>query len=155
MRQSAGLVLFRWRDGTLEVLLAHPGGPLFARRDAGVWGIPKGEIEADEDPLAAACREFAEETGFSTSPPYLRLGSVRQRRGKRVHAWAFEGDCDPRSLRSNDFELEWPPRSGLRHRFPEVDRVCFFGIDDAARVIIPGQRPLLARLRECLGLPPV
>ena len=125
--------------------------PWFRGRDEGAWGIPKGELRGEEEPLAAACREFAEETGVRPSAPYLALGEVRQRGGKRVRAWAFEGDCDPTALVSNEFEMEWPPRSGRRARFPEVDRIAFFSLEEAARRINPGQQPLLQRLGEMLG----
>ena len=151
MPLSAGLLMFRRRDGRLEVLLAHPGGPYFRRRDEGVWGIPKGEVEPGESGLDAARREFGEETGFDCAPPFLWLGAVRQRGGKRVQAWAFEGDCDPQRLCSNEFEVEWPPRSGRRQRFPELDRARFFDLDAAARYINEGQRPLLDRLRALLS----
>src|SRR6187455_85762 len=107
---SAGLLAYR-RRGQLEVLLAHPGGPYWARRDAGAWALPKGVIAPGEEALAAACREFSEETGFDSTPPYLPLGELRQKAGKLVQAWAFEGDADPAKLHSNSFEIEWPPRS--------------------------------------------
>ena len=121
MRLSAGLLLYRRTGDAVEVLLAHPGGPYFSARDTGVWGIPKGEVEPDEEPLAAACREFGEETGFESAPPYIPLGEVRQRGGKRVVAWAFEGDCEPSRLRSNEFEIEWPP-PGRPGGLPERNR---------------------------------
>src|SRR5262245_35034661 len=120
---SAGLLLYRIQDGRLEVLLAHPGGPIWASRDAGAWSVPKGEIEPGEEPLAVARREYQEETG-SPAPPdlarYRPLGEVRQKSGKVVAAWAVEGDLDPTSAVSNTFEMEWPPRSGRRQSFPEV-----------------------------------
>src|SRR5580692_807100 len=108
-RLSAGLLMFRIKDGTLQVLLAHPGGPLFQKKDEGAWTIPKGEPEGDEELLAVAQREFTEETGLSAAGPFLPLGSIQQKGGKIVHAWAFAGDCDPRDVRSNLFTLEWPP----------------------------------------------
>ncbi|WP_434426352.1 NUDIX domain-containing protein [Nannocystis pusilla] len=117
-KQSAGILLFRGHGPDLEVLLVHPGGPLWARKDAGAWTIPKGEFGPDEDPLTAARREFAEETGVALVGPFHALSPIRQRAGKVVHAWACRGDCDPAALRSNTFELEWPPRSGKRQKLP-------------------------------------
>ena len=152
-RQSAGLLLYRRRDGALEVLLVHPGGPLWAKRDLGAWSIPKGEIHPGEDPLAAARREFAEETGLPAAGPFVALGAIRQRGGKRVDAWAAPGDFDPASLNSVEFELEWPPRSGARRRFPEVDRAAWFALDEARRRILPAQAPLLDRLAAIETLP--
>ena len=144
--QSAGLLIFRRRDDTLEVLLVHPGGPLWAKRDLGAWSIPKGELEPGEDPLAAARREVEEETGFRAAGPFHPLGSLRQRGGKHVSAWATPGEFDPAALRSGEFELEWPPRSGRRQRFPEVDRAAWFALAEARRRILPSQAPLLDRL---------
>ena len=145
---SAGLLLCRRRE-LLEFLLVHPGGPFFARRDRGAWSIPKGLLEAGEDPLAAACREFEEETGFalpSRDPlDYLDLGEIEQRGGKRVLGFAALGDADPALLRSNRFELEWPPRSGRMQSFPEVDRAGWFDIAAAAEKINPSQLALLER----------
>jgi len=149
MKDSAGIVMFR-RRASIEVLLVHPGGPFFARRDDGVWSIPKGLPNADEDLLSAAKREFCEETGISAPPSgYVELGMVQQT-NKRVHAWAFEGDFDPGTLISNTFELEWPPRSGQRHSFPEVDRADFFTLEAARPKIIAAQMELLERLAERL-----
>jgi predicted NUDIX family NTP pyrophosphohydrolase len=145
-RRSAGLLLHRTRDGVLEVLLVHPGGPLWARRDLGAWSIPKGELGDGEEPLAAAQREVEEETGLRVLGPFAALGSVRQRGGKEVHAWAAPAEFDPGTLRSVTFELEWPPRSRRRQRFPEVDRAAWFSLDEARRRILPGQAPLLDRL---------
>jgi predicted NUDIX family NTP pyrophosphohydrolase len=151
-KTSAGLVLFRRRATRLEVLLAHPGGPLWASRDDGAWTIPKGEIDAGEDPLAAATREFAEEIGATPSGPFIGLTPVRQPGGKLVRAWAVEGDFDPASLRSNTFQTEWPPRSGRLREFPEVDRAAWFDLDTARRKILRGQRALLDELeRQALG----
>ena len=149
---SAGLVLFR-RDGALlEVLLVHPGGPFWARKDLGAWSIPKGEHTEDEDPLEVARREFAEELG-SAAPdgPALELGEVRQRGGKRVTAWAVEGDLDTTTTSSNQVEMEWPRNSGRRITFPEVDRAEWFDLAEAHRRILDGQRPLLDRLEDQLG----
>jgi predicted NUDIX family NTP pyrophosphohydrolase len=138
--------MFRRRCGGVEVLLAHPGGPFWAKKDEGAWGLPKGEYTEPEEPLAAACREFLEETGFMPANPFHPLGELRQRSGKRVVAWAFEGDCDPALLRSNPFEMEWPPRSGRLRSFPEVDRVAWFTLDEARAKILPSQQPFLDRL---------
>jgi len=145
-RQSAGLLVFRRRAGVLEVLLVHPGGPLWAKRDLGAWSIPKGELEPGEEPLAAARREVEEETGLRPAGPFLALGALRQRGGKVVTAWATPGDFDPAELRSTEFELEWPPRSGRRQRFPEVDRAAWFDLGEARRRILPAQAPWLDAL---------
>lgn len=145
-RQSAGILLFRGRGPDLEVLLVHPGGPLWARKDAGAWTIPKGELADDEDPLAAARREFAEETGHSLAGPFHPLTPIRQRAGKLVHAWACRGHVDPAALRSNTFEMEWPPRSGRRQSFPEVDRAAYFSLAAARAKINPAQVALLDEL---------
>ncbi|MDP9484008.1 MAG: NUDIX domain-containing protein [Chloroflexota bacterium] len=151
-RSSAGIVLFR-RPGTgLEVLLAHPGGPLFRSRDAGHWSIPKGEPDENEPLLETARREFAEETGHPVPDgPALPLGSIVQKGGKVVHAWAVEGDLDPALARSLPFDLEWPPRSGVVQAFPEIDRVEWFDPDEARRRIKPAQAALLDRLEESLA----
>lgn len=130
----------------LEVLLAHPGGPFWARKDEGAWTIPKGECGDEEEPLVAARREFEEETGACCEGPFLPLGEVRMRSGKRVAAWACEGDMDPAALRSNTCEIEWPPRSGKRLEIPEVDRVGWFGLEAARLKLLEAQRPFLERL---------
>jgi predicted NUDIX family NTP pyrophosphohydrolase len=148
---SAGLLMFRRRGGVPEVLLAHPGGPFWSRRDEASWTLPKGEIGPDEDPLAAARREFLEETGFASEPPFHHLGELRQKSGKRISAWAFEGDADPARLVSNPFELEWPPRSGRLRSFPEVDRVQWFGLEEARRKLIAGQAPFIDSLELWLA----
>ena len=148
VKRSAGLLMFRWKNGELQVLLAHPGGPLWGKKDAGVWTIPKGLYEGQESPLEAARREFTEETGFPASGEFIPLGDIRQANGKIVSAWAFQGDCDPAAVKSNLFEMEWPPRSGKNSSFPEVDRVGWFTIPEAKEKILPGQRPLLDRLLE-------
>jgi predicted NUDIX family NTP pyrophosphohydrolase len=146
-RVSAGLVLYRRTAGGIEALLVHPGGPYWSRRDDGAWSIPKGEHDDDEDPLAVARREFREELGSEapagTPTP---LGEIRQRGGKRVHAWALEGDLDPSTLRSNTFSLEWPPRSGATREFPEVDRAAWFDLETARRKLTSGQVEFLDRL---------
>jgi predicted NUDIX family NTP pyrophosphohydrolase len=150
-RNSAGLLLYRLRESVLEVLLVHPGGPFFRSKDAGVWMIPKGEPDADEELLDAAVREFREETGFEPAAPFIPLKPVRQKSGKWVHAWAFEGDCDPSALRSNTFRLEWPPRSGKFSDFPEVDRAEFFELERAREKINPAQVALLDELVALLA----
>jgi predicted NUDIX family NTP pyrophosphohydrolase len=143
---SAGLLLFRWRARQLEVLLVHPGGPLWAHKDDGAWTIPKGLVEDGEDPLAAARREVEEETGARPAGDFLPLTPVRQSADKTVQAWAVESEFDPAALASNTFEMEWPPRSGRRGTFPEVDRAGWFTIEDARRKILRGQLPLLDEL---------
>jgi predicted NUDIX family NTP pyrophosphohydrolase len=147
---SAGLLMYRRIAGELQVLLVHPGGPLWQHKDAGWWSIPKGEIATDEDPLAAGRREFAEETGFAVREPFIELTPVQLRSGKIVHAWAFEGDCDPGALRSNTFALEWPPRSGQRCEFPEVDRAGFFTVEQAKAKMSERQFPLVEELQRKL-----
>lgn len=151
-KQSAGLLLYRRRGGALEVLLVHPGGPFWAKRDDGAWTIPKGEImkDSDVDALATARREFQEETGMVPEGPFVALTPVRQRGGKVVHAWAFAGDCDPTALRSNLFTMEWPPRSGTFAEFPEVDRAAFFGLAEARRKLNPAQVAWLDELARAL-----
>jgi predicted NUDIX family NTP pyrophosphohydrolase len=146
-KRSAGLLLYRKRAGALEVFLVHPGGPFWAKKDAGAWTIPKGEIGPDEDPLAAARRETAEETGFTPGGDFIELPAVRQKAGKLVHAWAIEADCDPAQLRSNAFSMEWPPRSGTMAEFPEVDRGAWFGMEEARERLLESQHPLLDALQ--------
>jgi predicted NUDIX family NTP pyrophosphohydrolase len=146
----AGLLMYRRREGRLEVLLAHPGGPYWARRDLGAWSLPKGLAEPDECLEDAAQREFTEETGFVPSGPFLPLSEVMQGK-KRIHAWAFQGDCDPAQTRSNTFTQEWPPKSGKFVEFPEIDRTCFFSIEEAHRRLLHAQRPFLDRLVAALG----
>jgi predicted NUDIX family NTP pyrophosphohydrolase len=144
---SAGALMCRMRDGTAEVLLVHPGGPFFAKKDDGAWSIPKGLVDDGEDLLAAARRELAEETGLvvDAEGPFVELGKVQQKGGKVVHAWAFAGDCDPAAIVSNTFEMEWPPRSGARAAFPEIDRAAFFDRETALRKILEAQRPFVER----------
>jgi predicted NUDIX family NTP pyrophosphohydrolase len=146
MRQSAGLLLYRGTRPDIEVLLVHPGGPFWARRDEGAWTIPKGEFAADEPPLDAARREFREETGADVDGPFHALNPVRLAGGKRVHAFAVRGDFDPAALVSNTFTIEWPPRSGRRQAFPEVDRAQWYGIDEARTKLHPAQRPWLGEV---------
>jgi predicted NUDIX family NTP pyrophosphohydrolase len=145
-KTSAGLLMFRRRGGEPEVLLVHPGGPFWAHKDDGAWSIPKGEVEPGEDLLASARREFAEETGFRVEGPFIPLTPLRQPSGKVVHAWAFEGDADPELLHSNMVSLEWPPKSGRRREFPEVDRAAWLSLGQAAQKILPGQRGFLSEL---------
>ena len=150
-KQSAGLLMFRRRVAELEVFLVHPGGPYWSKKNEGAWTLPKGEYEAGEAPLAAARREFLEETGFGAHEPFIELGSVRQKSGKIVLAWAFEGDCDPTQLVSNRCQIEWPPRSGKHIEIPEVDRGAWFFPEQAAMSIREEQRPLLLRMKQGLG----
>ncbi|MFN2383244.1 MAG: NUDIX domain-containing protein [Gemmatimonadota bacterium] len=146
MATSAGLILYRHPGAGLEILLVHPGGPFWKNRDRGVWMIPKGEIDADEDPLAAAVREFAEETGMRPTGPFAALTPIRQKGGKIVHAWACAGEFDPDALVSSTFTLEWPPRSGRMATFPEVDRAAWFPLAEARSKILPSQLPLLDQI---------
>src|SRR6478672_6606974 len=154
-KRSAGILLFRRGDGDgVEFLLAHPGGPFWAKKDAGAWSIPKGQIEDDEEPRACAIRELEEELGAAPAldpEELVELGSIRQRAGKVVEAWAAEADFDPAALASNTFEMEWPPRSGSRQEFPEVDRAEWFDPAAAREKILPAQAELLDRLLERLG----
>ena len=148
---SAGLLLYRRRGGALEVFLVHPGGPFWAKKDAGAWSIPKGETDPEEDHLAAARREFAEETGLQADGRFLPLTPIRQSGGKIVHAFALEGDFDPSTIQSNSFEIEWPPRSGRKRSFPEIDRAAWFSLDEARQKINPAQRALLDELQAMLA----
>ncbi len=149
---SAGLLLYRRRDGTLELLIAHMGGPFWARREEGAWTIVKGEHDAAEEPIAAARREFAEETGAEApAGPAIDLGEVRQSGGKRVHAWALEGDFDPAALSSNTFETEWPPRSGRKAEFPEIDRVAWCDPATARRLLVKAQAAFVDELEARLA----
>ena len=150
-KESAGLLLFRRTRGALEVLLAHPGGPYWTGRHEGAWSLPKGGIDPGENPLDTARREFTEETGFTPEGPFIPLGQITQRGGKIVHAWAFEGDCDPSHLTSVTTRVEWPPRSGRLMDVPEVDRIAFFGLEEARRAINVAQAELLDRLLLALG----
>jgi predicted NUDIX family NTP pyrophosphohydrolase len=156
-KRSAGLLMYRWvkDDGDekyeLEVFIVHPGGPFWVNKDHGAWTLPKGEYGDDEEPLAAAQREFHEETGFVAAAPFIELGAIRQKSGKIVTAWAFEGDCDPALLVSNTCKVEWPPKSGKRVEVPEVDRGRWFRIKKAHRRIREEQAPLLDALRDHFG----
>lgn len=144
--------MFRFSEGSLQIFLAHPGGPLFKNKDDGHWTIPKGEPAETEGEtlLDSAIREFEEETGITPHGPYFEIGSIRQKGGKVVHAWAFEGDCGDSEFRSNTFEMEWPPRSGRIQSFPEVDRACFFTLPEAGRKLKDTQWPLVERLAALL-----
>lgn len=145
-KRSAGLLMYRKRGDAIEVLLVHPGGPFWAKKDDGAWFIPKGEIAEGEAELVAAKREFHEETGLDPRGELLPLGTVRQKSGKTVTAWAFEGDCDPSTLKSNTFEIKWPPKSNKMKKFPEVDRSAFFPLDRAKQKIHPVEWDLVAQL---------
>jgi predicted NUDIX family NTP pyrophosphohydrolase len=149
-KTSAGLLLYRLRRGVPEVFLVHPGGPFWAKRDAGSWSIPKGEADPGEDLLAAARREFQEETGLSVDGDFHALAPVRQPGGKLVHAWAVAADCDAATVRSNTFEMEWPPRSGRRQLFPEIDRAAWFDLPAARAKINRGQLGLLDQLESLI-----
>ena len=150
-KQSAGVVLYRLRDSKLEIFLVHPGGPFWAKKDIGAWSIPKGEFAGDENPLATAKREFAEETGCVIDGDFIELTPVKQPGGKRVYAWAVEGDCQADSIKSNLFTMEWPPRSGKRKEFPEVDRAAWFDLKTAKEKILKGQVALLEDLQRKLA----
>ena len=147
-KRSAGILMYRRAVPGLELLLVHPGGPFWKNRDAGAWSIPKGEYSAGEDPLAVAVREFEEEIGARLAGEFRPLGEVVQKGGKIVAAWAVEGDLDPATIRSNTFEIEWPPKSGREAAFPEVDRAGWFSPDEAREKILSSQRPFIARLEE-------
>ncbi len=151
-KQSAGLLVYRGAGAGLELLLVHPGGPFWSKKDDGAWFIPKGEIEPNEEPFAAACREFREELGLE--PPAgeaLELGSVKNKSGKQIHAWALAGDLDLSAFRSNTFSLEWPPRSGTQREFPEVDRAQYFGLELVTRKLHEAELPLVRALLQQLG----
>jgi predicted NUDIX family NTP pyrophosphohydrolase len=151
-RESAGILLWRRAGDSFEVLIGHPGGPYFVRKDAGHWSLPKGEIEPGEQPIDVARREFEEETGHPVPDgPMLELGEIRQKGGKFVVAWAVQGDLDPSEATSNTFEVEWPPGSGTLRAFPEIDRVAWFALDEARRTIKPTQIPFIDRLEAALA----
>jgi len=150
---SAGILLYRFKKGSLQVLLVHPGGPYWARRDAGSWMIPKGEVEDGEEPLETAKREFKEEVGLEVDGDFIDLGEVRQSGGKRVHVWALLKDAEIKEVRSNTFSMEWPKGSGIIREFPEVDRAEWFSMDDAYRKILKSQKPFLDRLIRELNIP--
>jgi predicted NUDIX family NTP pyrophosphohydrolase len=149
---SAGLLMYRQRDGQLEALLVHLGGPFWANKDAGAWFVPKGEVNPGEDELSAAKREFREETGLLPAAELLDLGTVQHKSGKKVFAWAFEGDCDPAALRSNTFSMEWPPGSGKTREFPEIDRAAFFTLEAAREKMHPAEFEFVSRLVKLVQL---
>lgn len=149
--ESAGVLLYRGMPR--QVFLIHMGGPFWAGKDEAAWSIPKGVIGAEEEPLAAARREFTEETGFTAQPPFTALGRFRQNSGKNLSVWAAQGDCDPALLVSSSFVLEWPPRSGIRRQFPEADRGGWFAQEEASRKIVRGQRPVLEHFFSLTNLP--
>jgi predicted NUDIX family NTP pyrophosphohydrolase len=153
-KQSAGLLMYRKRGETLQVLLVHPGGPFWDKKDIGSWSMPKGEFSQDEDALKAARREFEEETGFLPTGNFIRVGAIKQPSGKLIHAWAFEGDLDARKIKSNTFSMEWPPQSGKQQEFPEVDRAEWFTIETAREKIIKGQVEFLDELLRVLESDP-
>ena len=150
-KMSAGILLFRRRPGSVELMLVHPGGPFWAKKDAGAWSIPKGLADEGEDLLAAAKREFLEETGMPVEGEFFDLGAHKQTGGKTVVAWAHAGDFDPALLKSNTFLLEWPPHSGKTAEFPEVDRAAWYSIDEAFMKINKGQKPIIAALETLLA----
>lgn len=150
VKKSAGLLIYRVQSQMVEVMLVHPGGPFWTKKDAGAWSIPKGELEENEDPLTAAIRELEEETGIQVSGNFIALQPIKQKSGKWVHAWAIEKDLELQSIRSNTFEMEWPPRSGNKQRFPEVDKAEWFSIEIARKKIIASQIGLLAQLEIML-----
>jgi predicted NUDIX family NTP pyrophosphohydrolase len=151
-KRSAGIVLYRLKNGELEIFLVHPGGPFWINKDAGAWSIPKGEIEEGEDPLAVAVREFKEETGQQITGDFEQLQPVKQKAGKIITAWAVKGNVDENRIISNTFEIEWPPKSGKMRAFPEIDKAEWFGISDARDKINPGQVGLLDELTHKLKL---
>ena len=150
-RTSAGVLLYRRKDNELQVFLVHPGGPFFAKKDEGAWSVPKGELDEGEDALAAARREFGEETGCKAEGDFIPLSPIIQKNGKTVLAWAVEGDCDAASIKSNTFALEWPPKSGKVRDFPEVDRAGWFTVDEAKKKINPAQAALVDELLHKLA----
>jgi predicted NUDIX family NTP pyrophosphohydrolase len=151
---SAGLLMFRRRGQSIELLLVHPGGPFWAKKDKGAWSIPKGEYTPDADPLQAARREFQEETAIEPTGEFFDLDPIRQPSGKVIRVWVFEGNCDPSKIRSNTFSIEWPKGSGTMKDFPEIDRAEWFGLENAQEKIIGGQRGFLKQLAEILGVSP-
>jgi predicted NUDIX family NTP pyrophosphohydrolase len=153
-KMSAGLIMYRFRDPRLEVLLVHPGGPFWSQKDEGAWSIPKGEFTENEEPFEVAKREFKEETGYAAEGSFIELASVKQPGGKVVAAWAFEGDCDAGQIKSNTFSMEWPPRSGNQAEFPEVDRAEWFPVNAAKIKLLKGQTGFIEQLCEALGYDP-
>lgn len=149
-KESAGILMYRFCDSSIELFLVHPGGPYWANKDAGAWSIPKGEFAADEDALSAAKREFQEETGIRPEGNFIRLTPLKQSGGKLVHAWAVEGDCDAKNITSNSFSIEWPPRSGKHQEFPEVDRAEWFPLEVAKKKMLKGQTGFLDELQRLI-----
>jgi len=154
MRKSAGILMYRRAGESIELLLVHPGGPVWAKRDLGAWSVPKGEYGDDEEPFAAAQREFQEETGLVAQGEYIALPPVKLKSGKVVSVWAMEGDCDAAAIRSNTFVMEWPPKSKRFERYPEVDRTGWFGVDEARVKLNPGLAPVVDALCDALGIGP-
>jgi predicted NUDIX family NTP pyrophosphohydrolase len=153
-KKSAGLVMYRFRDSQLEVFLVHPGGPFWEKKDDGAWSIPKGEYSDKEEPFSVAKREFKEETGYDAHGDFLPLHAITQPSGKVVTAWAFEGDCDVRAVKSNTFTMEWPPHSGKQAEFPEIDRAGWFSINTAKKKLLKGQIGFTEELCELLKYRP-
>ena len=151
---SAGILVYRFTSGALEVFLVHPGGPFWSKRDLGSWSIPKGELDEGDGLLETAKREFREETGVPIDGKFIELTPLRQPSGKRVHAWAVNGEIDPSCVKSNTFSIEWPPRSGKQQQFPEVDRAQWFAIPEAHEKLLPGQRGFLEELERKVGAGP-
>lgn len=149
-KKTAGILLYRWQNSALEVFLIHPGGPFWAKKDAAAWSVPKGEIDPGEEPLSAAKREFYEETGCSAAGDFIALATLKQPGGKLITVWAVQGDCDPQTVKSNTFTIEWPPRSGKRAEFPEVDRADWFTLEVAKEKIIKGQMGFLLALEQAI-----
>ena len=147
-QKSAGILLYRIQQNSIEVFLVHPGGPFWSKKDDGAWSIPKGEFNENEEPLAAAKREFQEETGIKISGEFIQLSPVKQKSGKMVYAWAVEGDIDPEKIKSNHFEIEWPPRSGKMKSFPEIDKAAWFQLGDAQKIILEAQSALIRELES-------
>ena len=151
-KKSAGILLFRNVASSIEVLLVHPGGPFWSKKDEGAWSIPKGEFEDNEEPLTAAKREYEEETGFVLGGDLIPLEPLRQPSGKIVYAWAMKGDADPAMLKSNTFTMEWPPKSGINREYPEIDRAAWYSLEEANKKILKGQAAFLIQLQEKLGI---
>ena len=149
-KQSAGILLYRFEKSGLQIFLIHPGGPFWAKKDEGAWSIAKGEFGDDEDSLAAAKREFQEETGFAIDGNFIPLSPLKQKGGKLIIAFAVEGDVNADAIKSNEFEMEWPPKSGRMKSFPEADRAAWFSVDEARRKILQSQRPLIDELQQIL-----
>jgi len=151
-KKSAGILMYRFREMKLQVFLVHPGGPFWSRKDKAAWSIPKGEFDDLEAPLEAAKREFQEETGMPVTGDFINLGEVKQPGRKIIYVWAVEGDCDPAAIKSNTFEMQWPPKSGKYKSFPEVDRAGWFSLGEAREKLHKGQVVLVDRLAEALGV---